>query len=65
LGVALAPAPDAVPQTCANLLSDDALLNALEMRVAAAGWADAMPQVLNVLEDYLGFAYVRALRSSR
>ncbi|NBW89889.1 MAG: hypothetical protein EBR51_08260 [Gammaproteobacteria bacterium] len=65
LGVALAPAPDAVQQTCANLLSDDALLNALEMRVAAAGWADAMPQVLNVLEDYLGFAYVRALRSSR
>lgn len=64
LGATLAPAPDDVVSTCAQWLADDVRRAELERQVAMLGWHDAMPHVIALLEDYLGFAYLRALRNS-
>lgn len=64
LGAALAPAVNEVEATCAALLADEARIAALEAAVATLGWHDAMPHVLGLLEDYLGYAWVRAMRSA-
>jgi hypothetical protein len=46
------------------LLADATRIAVLEASIATLGWHDAMPHVIGLLEDYLGYAWVRAMRSA-
>lgn len=56
LGVVAAPATDAVVSSCARLLDEPAAAAALQSRLAALGWRDAMPLILDRLGAFLGLA---------
>lgn len=56
LGVVVAPGVDAVVPACERLLDEPAAAAALESRLAALGWHDAMPTILDRLGCFLGLA---------
>ncbi|MFO1427138.1 MAG: hypothetical protein U1F11_09210 [Steroidobacteraceae bacterium] len=60
LGVLEAPAPAAVVERCAALLADDAARAALRARLAALGWRDATPLILERLAALFDAAAQRA-----
>jgi predicted glycosyltransferase len=60
LGVVAAPAVADVAATCARLLDDAAQAAALQSRLAALGWHDAMPLILARIGALLGLEPARA-----
>jgi hypothetical protein len=54
LGAVVAPPVDAVVEACVRLLDEPTEAAALQSRLAALGWRDATPLILERIGAYLG-----------